>query len=78
MAETLPHAEPGVGPDTAPGAATSRWQKVVGVLGLIVVLWVGNDTYQVIDGNFGGGPPAANQGTDGGGGHRPGPPVGGH
>lgn len=30
-----------------PGA--TRWQKVVGVLGLIVVLWVGDRLYTVID-----------------------------
>jgi hypothetical protein len=97
MADTL--AQPDAGEDTGDGpdrgatTGTSRWQKAVGILGLIVVLWVGNDTYKVIDGDFGGGAggggehgpsqdaPAEYQdpenNTDNGGGHTPGPPGGG-
>lgn len=38
---------------------TTRWQKVVGVLGLVVVLSVGNNLFQVVTsaGNRHGGPP---------------------
>lgn len=93
MAETRsqPDAgeDTGEGPDRGATTGTSRWQKVVGILGVLVVLWVGNDTYKVIDGDFGGGEhgpsqdaPAENQDqetdTDDGGGHTPGPPGGGH
>jgi hypothetical protein len=90
MAETLSHPDAGVGPDRGPLTGASRWQKVVGILGLLVVLWVGRDTYKVIDGDIGGGggghgpgqeAPVENQDRetdtdDGGGGHRP--PPGGH
>jgi hypothetical protein len=97
MAETLSQPDAGEdigeGPDRGATTSTSRWQKVVGILGVLVVLWVGNDTYKVIDGDFGGGAggaehgpgqdaPAENQDqetdTDNGGGHTPGPPGGGH
>ena len=91
MADTLSDADSGVGPDRGPTTGISRWQKAVGILGVLVVLWVANDTYKVIDGDFGGGgggghgpsqdTPAENEdqqpGTDdGGGGHQP--PAGGH
>lgn len=92
MAETVQHPDMGAQPEGGGPTGTSRWQKVVGGLGVLVVLWVGNDTYKVIDGDFGGGGPAggghgpgqnapADRGDrepDGGGGHRPGPPPGGH
>jgi hypothetical protein len=45
-----------------PGAA--RWQKAVGIIGLLVVLWVGSQMYDVLYGDIGGGGP--------GGGHGPG------
>ncbi len=35
--------------------ATTRWQQVIGILGLVVVLWVGNRLYDVI-GSDGPGP----------------------
>ena len=86
------HPDTGVGPDRGAPNGTSRWQKVIGVVGVLVVLWVGNDTYNVIDGDFGGGGGGGNHGgpsqdtpvenedqepgTDGGGGHQP--PAGGH
>jgi hypothetical protein len=91
VAETLSHSDTGVGPDRGATTGISRWQKLVGVVGVLVVLWVGNDTYKVIDGDFGGGgsgnhrgpspdTPVENEdqepGTDGGGGHQP--PAGGH
>ena len=66
MADTLSNADTGVGADGGAPTRTSRWQKVVGILGVLVVLWVGNDTYKVIDGDFGGG-------GGGGGGHGPAP-----
>jgi hypothetical protein len=94
MAETLSQADAGEdtgeGPDRGATTGTSRWQKAVGILGVLVVLWVGNDTYKVIDGDFGGGggdhgpgqdTPAENQDQetdiDTGGGHT-GTPKGGH
>lgn len=91
MAETLPDPDARVEPHRGAAAGTSRWQKLVGILGVLVILWVGNDTYKVIDGDFGGGAggghrpdqeaPVGNQDQetdtdDGGGGHRP--PGGGH
>ena len=89
MAETLADSGTGVGPDHGATTGTTRWQKVVGAVGVLVVLWVGNDTYKVIDGDFGGGgggdhsprqdTPVENEDRepdDGGGGHRP--PAGGH
>jgi hypothetical protein len=92
VAETLSHSDTGVGPDRGATTGISRGQKVVGVVGVLVVLWVGNDTYKVIDGDFGGGGGGGNHGgpsqdtpvekedqepgTDGGGEHQP--PAGGH
>lgn len=35
--------------------STSRWQKVVGIIGLVVLLWVGSDTYDVVVDDSGGG-----------------------
>jgi hypothetical protein len=93
VAETPSDSDTGTGPDSGGPTGTSRWQKVVGILGVLVVLWVGNDTYKVIDGDFGGGGdgggehgtgedlPVEDQDqetdTDTGGGHT-GPPEGGH
>jgi hypothetical protein len=59
---------------------TSRWQRVVGMLGLVVVLWVGSELYDVIffDGTFRGGPqqgPVENNDPDG---DRTPPTSGGH
>jgi hypothetical protein len=67
---------PDTGDDTAvePGrgatTGTSRWQKVVGIIGLVVLLWVGYQMFVAGPGLGGGGGP-------GGGGHGPGqgPPV---
>jgi len=60
----------GLGRDGRMITGTSRWQKVVGIAGLVVVLWVGSELYDVIfyDGSgFGGGQhaPADNQDQDG-------------
>lgn len=48
----------------APG--TSRWQKAVGALGLLVVLWVGSQMYNVIffDGTFPGAGPGSTPGQE--------------
>lgn len=90
-----PTMRPDTGVDPGRGAlAASRWQKVVGILGVLVILWVGNDTYNVIAGDFGSGgdggghgpsqdAPVENQDQEtdtgnDGGGHRPPPPTGGH
>lgn len=35
---------------------TTRWPKVVGSLGLVVMLWVGNEMYDALYGDTGGGP----------------------
>jgi hypothetical protein len=91
MAETLSHPASGVEPDGAGPTGTSCWQKVVGIVGLLVVLWVGDNMYDTVTGDLGGGPagglhgpgqnaPVENQDqapdTDDGGGHTP--PAGGH
>ena len=87
MAEKLSDPDTGedtaVGPDREATAGTSGWQKLVGILGLVVVLWVGSVMYDFVffDGfgpGSGGDTPAVNQGPDGSGGHRPGAPAGGH
>jgi hypothetical protein len=75
----------GSGRESKPGI--SRWQKVVGILGLVVVLWVGNGLYETLTGDFGDGghgpgqnAPVENQDqepdTDDRDGHTP--PAGGH
>jgi len=87
MAETLSHPDSGVEPDGGAPTGTSRWQKVVGIVGLLVVLWVGDNMYDTVTGDLGGGQhgpgqnaPVENQDqapdTDDGGGHTP--PAGGH
>lgn len=90
MADTGSHPDTHVRPDPEAPSDTSRWQKAVATLGVLVVVWVGGDTYDVIAGNFGGGgnhgpgqdTPVENQDQDPdtgtGGGHTPGPPEGGH
>lgn len=59
MSETFSHQ----GGDTAtsPSPGLSRWQKTVGVAGLIVVAWAGDRLYDVI----------SSEGTGPGGGHQP-------
>lgn len=54
-----------VGRNRTSTPGTSRWQNVVGIIGLVVALWVGSETYDVVVGDFGGGGP-------GGGNHGPG------
>jgi hypothetical protein len=82
-----PGDDTSAGPGREPKPGTSRWQKVVGILGLVVVLWVGNGTYETLTGDFGDGGhgpgenvPVENQDqepdTDDTGGHTP--PEGGH
>jgi hypothetical protein len=72
--------------DGGPVTGTSRWQKVVGILGLVVILWVGNQMVGQLTGRGGGpggdgrgpgqdAPPAEIQeqapDSNDGGGHRP-------
>lgn len=73
--------------DRRPATSTSRWQMVVGTIGLVVVAWVGSNLFDVVssggtrpgDGPPGGhGPPASAPPTDdgdqtppGGGAHDP-------
>ena len=70
MSRPLVDLDADEGTDTESGhraaTRTSRWQKVVGVVGLLVVLWVGGDLYDVVTsggesppGRPGGGPPAS-------------------
>ncbi|MGH2532060.1 MAG: hypothetical protein ACRDJW_07100 [Thermomicrobiales bacterium] len=70
MAEPLPYPDTGhtgVGPDRGATTGTSRWQKMVGIIGIVVVLWVGNRMYDTV---FGAGPgpggPGSMQHTGGG------------
>lgn len=56
MAETFPYPDAGtdagkdtgVGPDRGATTGTSRWQQVVGILGIAVVLWVGSEMYDIV------------------------------
>lgn len=59
---------------------TRRWQQVVGVLGIGVALWVGGELYDAVtfDGFASRPVQDAPAGPQGGGGHVPGPPAGGH
>jgi len=70
--------------DSPPVSAGARpWQKVVGALGVAVVVWVGGELYNAVF--FQGLPdqpaldgPVAPGEPSGGGPHVPGPPPGGH
>jgi hypothetical protein len=89
---SYPDAEGGL--DHAEAVGISRWQKVVAVLGLVVVLGVTDQISNVVFGSglgpvgdrisdvifgSGGGPDrSGGGGGGGGGGHTPGPPEGGH
>lgn len=72
--------------DRGSATGTSRWQKVVGIIGFVVVLWVGSQMLGAGAGRGGHSPgmdtPAENQeqeiDTEDGDGHAPGPPEGGH
>jgi hypothetical protein len=66
---TEPSLDPGTaGTDAVPGrpatTGTSRWYKLVAIGGLVALLWVGSEMYEVLYGEIGGGGP--------GGGHGPG------
>lgn len=80
--------EADTGHDRHRTSRASRWQRTVGVAGLVAVLWAGSNLYEVIDRGSvgpGGGGGAAGHGPAGGvpttqpmgGGHQ-GPPSGGH
>jgi hypothetical protein len=56
----------GVEPGRTLTTGASRWQKVVGIIGLVVALWVGNEMYNVIVGDFAGGPGPGGHGPGGG------------
>ena len=69
MATTTPSRDDHTGVRRRRTAPTSRWQKVVGIAGLAVVLWVGSEMYEVVffDGTFPGGgqhAPIGNQDGD--------------
>lgn len=59
MAERHPRP-PGEGSDVTPDHhainGTSRWQQVVGILGLVVVVWAGGDLFEVVTSDGAGGP----------------------
>lgn len=57
--------ETGTGPDLGSTRGAPRWQKVIAILGLLVVAWVGDRLYDVV--SFDG------SGTGGAGRHGPGP-----
>ena len=65
MATTRPYRDAGedrgVEPDGGATTGPSRWQKVVGILGLVVVLWVGSNLFDAVnrgdDARRGHGPP---------------------
>jgi len=81
LAKAFRHPHPGAGAtEVADGlrtTGTSRWQKVVGVIGLVVVLWVGRDLYDVVTSGgerpSGGRPPAGDPAPPAG---DPAPPAG--
>ena len=55
MTTTPSHPADNRAPATPPMAGVSRWQKTIGVVGLLVLFWVGDRLYTVID-NGGMGP----------------------
>jgi hypothetical protein len=64
---SAPIGEGGVRTDRGAATGTSRWQKVVGIIGLVLVLFVVVYVLLQVIGVVGGP-----------GGHVPGPPPGGH
>jgi hypothetical protein len=70
MADRPPH--PDTNDDTRVGrgrrsaGGTTRWQKVIGIIGLVVALWVGSEVYNAVVGDFGGGPSPGGHGPGGG------------
>lgn len=52
------------GPDRVAVTGTSRWQKVIGLVGVVVVLWVGGDLVDIVTAD-GGGPGRAGPGGQG-------------
>lgn len=81
MAETRIHPPADENTDPRPGrgatTGTSRGQKVAGIMGLVVVLWVGNNLFETITGAGGrpGGQRPPSDASDSGGdaGHTPPP-----
>lgn len=86
MAEQPPSPDPGDDARVEPGRGatpgTSRWQKVVGLIGLLVILWVASRMLSNLLGHRPGdmrhgpgqdAPPAEVQEHDTGGGHAPPP-----
>ncbi len=63
-----------VGPDRRATTGTSRWQTIVGIIGIVVVLWVGSRMFDIVfDDGPGGNRPAEGQEQE-----HTGPPPGGH
>ncbi|MBA2386151.1 MAG: hypothetical protein H0V69_03555 [Acidimicrobiia bacterium] len=58
MAETLSYPDAGedavVGRGRGAVTGTSRWQKLIGILGVVVVVWVGGDLFDAVTGSGGG------------------------
>jgi hypothetical protein len=63
MTDTPPQSDTDVEPDRPSSGGTSRWQKVVGAIGLVVILWVGTQMYGAVFGGVGGGDHAPGQET---------------
>lgn len=59
MAHTLPYPDAGedavADPERRATTGTSRLQKLIGIIGVVVVLWVGSDLFDVVT-SGGGGP----------------------
>lgn len=67
----------GVVPGRRATAGTSRWQKMVGIIGIVVSLWVGNQLFEIVFADDGGSSPAqAGSGQHTGGDHTPAAPTG--
>lgn len=92
MAKMGPRLDEDTGVTSESGSTTgiTRWQEVVGVIGVVAVLWAGSNLFDAVT-RSGGRPrgpgpaidsPGENreQGSDAedGGVHVPGPPAGGH
>jgi len=78
MAHLPPYPGPGddtdVEPDHRATTGTSRWQTIVGIMGIVVVLWVGSRMFDIVfDDGPGGNKPAEGQEQE-----HTGPPPGGH
>lgn len=62
----------GVNPALSPTTGSTRWQTLVGIIGIVVTLWVGIQMFDIVFGGGGGlGPAQAGLGQHSGGGNTP-------